>query len=386
MSVTDQSPLLQSLQLQEELRTAVDERTLQILDRRRRTAVVKRRGWLVRRMLLACRRGRSRRSALCWRNGSRPPSTSADAYSPGRGDPRLPAHDSGMGGDHEALRPLRPRRRARQPLDRRRLRRRLPHGHRLHLARHCGHVSERHRASDRAKARRLLGLPRSRSSVSPGPGRGRLHAGTRPTSRTPSSSVRATSASCSRRRSSTTRSTGSISSASSTPSPRTADRTSSMWRCSAIRSRLPAIVRLLDVERVIVAFSNDSHEETLELLRSVKDLEVQIDIVPRLFEFVGPGVEIHTDRGSPARRVAAPAALAVVPPAEAGDGSRAHDSHARRPRTCLCTARADDQDRLSGPRLLSGRSEWAPPAAPSGSSSSARCTRTRKSGSTRSHT
>ena len=48
MSVTDQTPLLQRLQLQEELRSTVGERTLQILDRRRRTAVVKRRGWLVR--------------------------------------------------------------------------------------------------------------------------------------------------------------------------------------------------------------------------------------------------------------------------------------------------------------------------------------------------
>jgi lipopolysaccharide/colanic/teichoic acid biosynthesis glycosyltransferase len=31
----------------------------------------------------------------------------------------------------------------------------------------------------------------------------------------------------------------------------------------------------------------------------VQDLEVQIDIVPRLFEFVGPGVEIHTVEGLP---------------------------------------------------------------------------------------
>ena len=68
MSVTNQSPLLQSLQLQEELRTTVDERTLQILDRRRRTAVVKRRGWLVRRMLLAADVV-GLVSASCWRNG-----------------------------------------------------------------------------------------------------------------------------------------------------------------------------------------------------------------------------------------------------------------------------------------------------------------------------
>ena len=64
-------------------------------------------------------------------------------------------------------------------------------------------------------------------------------------------------------------------------------------------SRLPAIVRLFDVERVIIAFSNESHEETLELLRSTNDLDVQIDIVPRLFELVGPGVGIHTIEGLP---------------------------------------------------------------------------------------
>lgn len=63
--------------------------------------------------------------------------------------------------------------------------------------------------------------------------------------------------------------------------------------------RLPAIVRLFDVERVVVAFSRDSHEQTLELLRSLKDLDVQIDIVPRFFELVGPGVGIHTVEGLP---------------------------------------------------------------------------------------
>jgi exopolysaccharide biosynthesis polyprenyl glycosylphosphotransferase len=63
--------------------------------------------------------------------------------------------------------------------------------------------------------------------------------------------------------------------------------------------RLPAIVRLFDVERVIIAFSNDDHKRTLELVRSLKDLDVQIDIVPRLFELVGPGVGIHTVEGLP---------------------------------------------------------------------------------------
>lgn len=35
------------------------------------------------------------------------------------------------------------------------------------------------------------------------------------------------------------------------------------------------------------------------MVRSLEDLNVQIDIVPRLFEFVGPGLEIHTVGGLP---------------------------------------------------------------------------------------
>src|SRR4051812_15942500 len=63
--------------------------------------------------------------------------------------------------------------------------------------------------------------------------------------------------------------------------------------------RLPELIRLLDVERVIVAFSNDSHEQELDLIRSIKDLDVQIDIVPRLFEVLGTKVGIHTVEGIP---------------------------------------------------------------------------------------
>jgi exopolysaccharide biosynthesis polyprenyl glycosylphosphotransferase len=63
--------------------------------------------------------------------------------------------------------------------------------------------------------------------------------------------------------------------------------------------RLPELIRLLDVERVIVAFSNSSHEDTLSLIRSIKDYDVQIDIVPRLFEVVGTKVGIHTVEGIP---------------------------------------------------------------------------------------
>ena len=62
---------------------------------------------------------------------------------------------------------------------------------------------------------------------------------------------------------------------------------------------LASVVRLLDVERVVIAFSGDSHERTLELIRALKDLDVQIDIVPRLFEIVGPNVGLHTVGGLP---------------------------------------------------------------------------------------
>jgi exopolysaccharide biosynthesis polyprenyl glycosylphosphotransferase len=62
---------------------------------------------------------------------------------------------------------------------------------------------------------------------------------------------------------------------------------------------LPAIIRLLDVDRVIVAFSRESNEQTVRLVRSLNDLNVQIDIVPRLFELLGPRVEMRTLEGMP---------------------------------------------------------------------------------------
>ncbi len=63
--------------------------------------------------------------------------------------------------------------------------------------------------------------------------------------------------------------------------------------------RLTALVRLFDIERVIIAFSNESHRETLDLLRSLKDLDVQVDIVPRFFELVGPNASFHMIEGLP---------------------------------------------------------------------------------------
>ena len=62
-------------------------------------------------------------------------------------------------------------------------------------------------------------------------------------------------------------------------------------------SDLPALVREHQVDRVIFAFSNDPHAEFLELIRTLRDSGVQIDVVPRLFEIVGPKIGIHTVEG-----------------------------------------------------------------------------------------
>ena len=53
------------------------------------------------------------------------------------------------------------------------------------------------------------------------------------------------------------------------------------------------------VERVIVAFSNESPERMVELVRLLKGLDIHIDIVPRLFDAVGPNVVVHTVEGLP---------------------------------------------------------------------------------------
>jgi exopolysaccharide biosynthesis polyprenyl glycosylphosphotransferase len=61
--------------------------------------------------------------------------------------------------------------------------------------------------------------------------------------------------------------------------------------------QLPGLIRLLDVERVIVAFWNEPAEPTVELVRRLQTLGIQIDVVPRLYEVIGPGVSVHTVEG-----------------------------------------------------------------------------------------
>jgi exopolysaccharide biosynthesis polyprenyl glycosylphosphotransferase len=63
--------------------------------------------------------------------------------------------------------------------------------------------------------------------------------------------------------------------------------------------QIAQIVDRNGVDRVIVAFSRDSHEHMLELLRTIGKDDVHIDLVPRLFEAVSANVGIHTLEGLP---------------------------------------------------------------------------------------
>jgi len=62
---------------------------------------------------------------------------------------------------------------------------------------------------------------------------------------------------------------------------------------------LPDIVDELAVERVIVAYCNGSSESLVEVMRELTMRHVQVDIVPRFFELISPGLGIHTVEGLP---------------------------------------------------------------------------------------
>jgi exopolysaccharide biosynthesis polyprenyl glycosylphosphotransferase len=62
---------------------------------------------------------------------------------------------------------------------------------------------------------------------------------------------------------------------------------------------LASVVRRYAIDRVVIAFSNEPNDSTLALVRSLKDLNVQIDIVPRLFEVLTPAAPIFTVEGVP---------------------------------------------------------------------------------------
>jgi exopolysaccharide biosynthesis polyprenyl glycosylphosphotransferase len=69
---------------------------------------------------------------------------------------------------------------------------------------------------------------------------------------------------------------------------------------------LAEVVARFDVERVIVAFGDEPRERSLDVIRGLRDLDVQIDIVPRFFEVVGPSARMHTVEGLPLMGLSSP--------------------------------------------------------------------------------
>jgi exopolysaccharide biosynthesis polyprenyl glycosylphosphotransferase len=77
---------------------------------------------------------------------------------------------------------------------------------------------------------------------------------------------------------------------------------------------LDAIVRQSRADRVIVSFSNEPDEQTMEVVRALRDEGVIVDVVPRLFDLVGPRASMHMVEGMP---------LMCLPPARLSRSSLA---------------------------------------------------------------
>ncbi|MCP9485223.1 MAG: exopolysaccharide biosynthesis polyprenyl glycosylphosphotransferase [Gaiellaceae bacterium MAG52_C11] len=61
--------------------------------------------------------------------------------------------------------------------------------------------------------------------------------------------------------------------------------------------RLLDLVQERQIDRVVFAFSQAPHEHTLSLIRGLRELNVQIDLVPRLYEVLPPNVDVHSVEG-----------------------------------------------------------------------------------------
>jgi exopolysaccharide biosynthesis polyprenyl glycosylphosphotransferase len=62
---------------------------------------------------------------------------------------------------------------------------------------------------------------------------------------------------------------------------------------------LSRIVREYGIEHVMLAFTGDGHDAGLDIVRACNDLDVELDIVPRLFEVVGSKAQFHSLQGTP---------------------------------------------------------------------------------------
>ena len=62
---------------------------------------------------------------------------------------------------------------------------------------------------------------------------------------------------------------------------------------------MPRIAAERKVQRVVIAFATDDDEALAAAVARLKAMDVHIDIVPRLFDVVGPNVEVHSVEGLP---------------------------------------------------------------------------------------
>jgi exopolysaccharide biosynthesis polyprenyl glycosylphosphotransferase len=62
---------------------------------------------------------------------------------------------------------------------------------------------------------------------------------------------------------------------------------------------VPRIVAERSVHRVVIAFAAAEREAVASVVARLKAMDVQIDIVPRLYDIVGPNVEVHDVEGLP---------------------------------------------------------------------------------------
>ena len=50
---------------------------------------------------------------------------------------------------------------------------------------------------------------------------------------------------------------------------------------------------------MIIAFSREQHEDTLDLIRELRDIDVYVDVVPRLYELIPPELRVNQVEGVP---------------------------------------------------------------------------------------
>ena len=144
-------------------------------------------------------------------------------------------------------------------------------------------------------------------------------------------------------------------------------------RCSGRADDIASIVDEFDIDRVLLASSVASHEEMLDLVRTVRRPDVQVSIVPRYFEIFTSHAILDDVEGMP---------VVTLPPMRLGRSSRLlkrscrhrrRRARAARPRARARGDRARDPARQPADRLSTASPGAAATDRRSRSSSSGRC-------------